>query len=143
MSLCKFCSLSLNSRGSIETSSNIRPRLLIRLQLINLTSCASFGAADVSFCSQADIVFWLGDLNYRIVEEVPDADVLDMIQNGNLEELRYRYVRRRAGLSTWKCSSRAFSAKLPCAFFSSTFFPVQFLRFYASARRTHLLIVLP
>lgn len=38
--------------------------------------------------SQADIVFWMGDLNYRIVEEVPDAEVFDMIEADELEKLR-------------------------------------------------------
>lgn len=40
------------------------------------------------FFLQADIVFWLGDLNYRIVEEVSDADVFEMVNKDDLEALR-------------------------------------------------------
>lgn len=39
-------------------------------------------------CSQADIVFWLGDLNYRISEEVPDEQVFEMLKNNDLDTLR-------------------------------------------------------
>lgn len=42
----------------------------------------------VAVC-QADIVFWLGDLNYRIAENVSDAQVFDMLRNDDLETLRY------------------------------------------------------
>lgn len=38
--------------------------------------------------SQADLVFWLGDLNYRIKEGTPDALVLEMIEKDDLENLR-------------------------------------------------------
>lgn len=38
--------------------------------------------------SQADLVFWMGDLNYRIREEVQDAQVFDMLAKDQLEELR-------------------------------------------------------
>lgn len=38
---------------------------------------------------QADIVFWLGDLNYRIAESVSDAQVFEMLRNDDLETLRY------------------------------------------------------
>lgn len=38
---------------------------------------------------QADIVFWLGDLNYRIAETVSDAEVFEMLRNDDLETLRY------------------------------------------------------
>lgn len=38
---------------------------------------------------QADIVFWLGDLNYRIAENVSDAQVFEMLRNDDLETLRY------------------------------------------------------
>ncbi|CAB1120216.1 unnamed protein product [Ectocarpus sp. CCAP 1310/34] len=37
---------------------------------------------------QADIVFWIGDLNYRITEETPDQEVFEMLQNDDLETLR-------------------------------------------------------
>lgn len=37
---------------------------------------------------QADIVFWLGDLNYRIAEDVPDEVVFEMLKSDNLEFLR-------------------------------------------------------
>lgn len=39
-------------------------------------------------CLQADIVFWLGDLNYRISEEVPDEQVFEMLKNNDLDTLR-------------------------------------------------------
>ena len=42
----------------------------------------------VAVC-QADIVFWLGDLNYRIAESVSDAQVFEMLRNDDLETLRY------------------------------------------------------
>lgn len=38
--------------------------------------------------SQADIVFWLGDLNYRISKTVPDEAVFDMVKRDDLETLR-------------------------------------------------------
>lgn len=38
--------------------------------------------------SQADIVFWLGDLNYRITKTVPDEAVFDMVARDDLETLR-------------------------------------------------------
>lgn len=37
---------------------------------------------------QADVVFWLGDLNYRIAEDVPDEVVFEMLKSDNLEFLR-------------------------------------------------------
>ncbi|CAM9885525.1 unnamed protein product, partial [Hapterophycus canaliculatus] len=37
---------------------------------------------------QADIVFWLGDLNYRITEEITDQEVFDMLGRDDLETLR-------------------------------------------------------
>ncbi|CBN80141.1 conserved unknown protein [Ectocarpus siliculosus] len=36
---------------------------------------------------QADVVFWIGDLNYRITEETPDQEVFEMLQNDDLETL--------------------------------------------------------
>lgn len=41
-----------------------------------------------SSSSQADVVFWLGDLNYRITEEIPDQEVFDMLRKDDLENLR-------------------------------------------------------
>ena len=38
---------------------------------------------------QADIVFWLGDLNYRIKETLPDEAVFDMVARDDLETLRF------------------------------------------------------
>ncbi|CAM9474706.1 unnamed protein product [Ectocarpus fasciculatus] len=37
---------------------------------------------------QADVVFWIGDLNYRITEETPDQEVFEMLQNDDIETLR-------------------------------------------------------
>ncbi|CAN0165266.1 unnamed protein product [Scytosiphon promiscuus] len=37
---------------------------------------------------QADVVFWLGDLNYRIKEEIPDEEVFQMLHKDDLEALR-------------------------------------------------------
>ncbi|CAN0220286.1 unnamed protein product, partial [Laminaria digitata] len=37
---------------------------------------------------QADIVFWIGDLNYRIAENVSDAQVFEMLRKDDLETLR-------------------------------------------------------
>lgn len=42
----------------------------------------------IAMC-QADIVFWLGDLNYRIDEKVSDAEVFEMLRKDDLETLRY------------------------------------------------------
>lgn len=44
---------------------------------------------------QADIVFWIGDLNYRIAENVSDAQVFEMLRKDDLETLRYDVIRRR------------------------------------------------
>ncbi|CAM9934305.1 unnamed protein product [Scytosiphon promiscuus] len=37
---------------------------------------------------QADIVFWFGDLNYRITEEISDQEVFEMLGRDDLETLR-------------------------------------------------------
>lgn len=49
---------------------------------------AMCAATCVGCLSQADIVFWLGDLNYRITEEIADQEVFDMLGRGDLETLR-------------------------------------------------------
>lgn len=36
-------------------------------------------------------MFWLGDLNYRITEEIADQEVFDMLERKDLETLRQVY----------------------------------------------------
>ncbi|CAM9317650.1 unnamed protein product, partial [Hapterophycus canaliculatus] len=46
---------------------------------------------------QADVVLWLGDLNYRISDEVSDQEVFDMLRKDDLETLRRLNIARVSG----------------------------------------------
>jgi phosphatidylinositol-bisphosphatase len=68
----------------------MNPNTLSREQYKNLTNAWSIETALPLPISEHDIVFWFGDLNYRIHEIISTQIVFDTVLRGDFKSLLYK-----------------------------------------------------